>query len=365
MQITIRDPVTSRDLNGLQEKVRGDILNIRLTGNPRWRFMAEAELLSLLVTAGEVGSKVFLHLGSATAKHLPQSVERQMTETLPGILLGHFSNEVFGASERKLKLDVREAQLKKLTEDAGIVSSGHEAAAVAVDRFGAPRVATLFDAPNPTISGQEIEKILRSITGSTLPCFADLRYVIHFLSELVQNTRDHAMHDLTGKRIDGARFFTARRINLHPGRPLDWFETADEVISSYFRALRDKKIDVDGILELTVSDSGVGIAAKLSGDGSIYDSSIDRELSFSTKAFDRNVSSKSLLVPGRGQGLANVLTYVDRLRALLILRGGRLLLFADRLNGQQTPSSRNAFTMHERPFIRGTTVSVLVPWKAC
>jgi hypothetical protein len=357
MNITISNPMTSADLEQYLARVSGnDILNINLTGNPRWRFLAESSLLSLLMQAASLHSKVFVHLKSVQRGQFPDAVRRQLTETVPGLLLGRFTDDLFDAEGKPLKSMVRTAQNDALNSSRGIVNSGHEASAVAIDDFLAPSPARIF-APKTLDSTRQIEELVQKVVGHDPPRFAQARYVWHFVNELVQNTRDHALKSPDGRPISGARFLTVRRINASM-RAAEWYETADTPFVDYLRELNDDSAD---FVELTVADSGIGVPARLAGRLDVYKGSIAEEVELLARAFRNGESSKPASVAGRGLGFSNVLRAVKALSGMLSIRTGRLLKYK---HFASTATHNVPATVVERQLIRGTTVSILVPWRS-
>jgi hypothetical protein len=177
------------------------------------------------------------------------------------------------------------------------------------------------------------------------------------MNELVQNTRDHALAKLDGGAIGGARFLTVRRINANT-HDADWYEGADPAFVHYLRDLNDDSAD---LVELTVADSGIGVAARLAGRMDVYEGPIEDEKEHLARAFRSGVSSKPKSMSGRGEGFPNVLRAVKALGGMLAIRTGRLLKYK---HFASEATHNLPATIVERSLVRGTTVSILVPWRS-
>lgn len=206
--------------------------------------------------------------------------------------------------------------------------------------------------------------------------------------ELFKNTHDHARITCDGKIISDSvrglysRFYPIEKLKTSiPNKnrpPLNQAEhyvdllTQPKSSSSFIKSNRD----LTGFLELSIFDSGPGLASKWLGRDVTYDSPQD-QLNAVMECFGKGRSSLSSSL--RGFGLWKVLEELKQLKGMIRVRTNRVHAmrqyamlegqFRDiQLDGSSTPQVvmldwRRGQTqkMSEYPAVDGTLISVLLP----
>jgi len=148
------------------------------------------------------------------------------------------------------------------------------------------------------------------------------------LHELFRNTEEHGrVNDYGDVPTKSVRGFHARRHSITP-KTLPELAAEARPFSDYFSRLRPARAgnrDIQ-LIELSVFDTGPGMAASLSGKPL---ASIDRdeEVVLVQRCFGKNVSRKS--ISSAGLGLPTVIDLLRERNGFLRLRTGRLSLFSD------------------------------------
>lgn len=148
------------------------------------------------------------------------------------------------------------------------------------------------------------------------------------LHELFRNTEEHGRATDSGNvPAKSVRGFHARRHAITP-TSLPTLAADAKPFSDYFSRLRPARLGSRDIqlIELSVFDTGPGMAASLSGRPL---ESIDRdeERMLVRRCFGKNVSRKS--ISSAGLGLPTVIDLLRERNGFLRLRTGRLSLFSD------------------------------------
>ena len=201
-----------------------------------------------------------------------------------------------------------------------------------MDRIGAPRVAS-----------------------------RDIQRAAHFTFEVIQNTRDHGAQNLFRESIEGVRLVTVR---LVPLRKVATRQALIDPVQAYSARLLSSDVLLPdrprSVLEITVGDCGIGIAARLMRTMEVYRDHIDQERSTLMRALVLRATSKAQTQSGAGYGLFSAMLATHDLRGMVLVRTGRLLVYRDFLE-QSLPDDLAAWVAHEAPFVAGTSVSLLFP----
>ena len=202
-----------------------------------------------------------------------------------------------------------------------------------------------------------------------------------FAFEATENTWDHGRVDFSGRPIRSIRFVRLRRIDIG-SHGFDFKTLApgfEESFSNYLQALcaandlRARWSPAGGrLIEVTVADGGVGIAARMAGGLGVFDTSTTREARHLLDALLPSGTTKSPREPGRGQGFRKMLEACYRLSGLTIVRTGRLS--ASRtyrcVDGSKEAvvfgtTSSNAYVPRvdhsTLPLLAGTSISLIFP----
>ena len=232
---------------------------------------------------------------------------------------------------------IPELQRQTLTRRRYLFGWGDELALVApteANPTGFPRQAALV---REAAFNNRLEDLLQplgvSIKGvrtGTVHWFNELKT---FAFEASENTWDHGRLDFDTRPIRSIRFVRLRRIDIG-GRGFDITEVApgfEESFGDYLNSLAaahdlPSRWDREGgrLVEVTVADGGVGIAAKMAGGFDVFEGSLEDETRYLLDALLPDGTSKSPSEPGRGQGLGKMLQACSRLSGLTIVRTGRL-----------------------------------------
>lgn len=204
--------------------------------------------------------------------------------------------------------------------------------------------------------------------------------------ELFKNTHDHARHSEDGKIIGDsirglyARFYPIEKLKSSISKRSDEsLNQAEKYVQLLMRAPKQeqiKKRDLSGFLEISIFDSGPGLAAKWLG-GDISGHSPQEQLAAVMECFGKGRSSLS--TSSRGFGLWKVLEELKHLKGMIRVRTNRVHalrqyamleeLFRDQhKDGYSSPQVvmldwRRGLTqrLSEYPVVEGTLISVLLP----
>jgi len=292
----------------------------------------------------------------------------QLRQSLTAHVLLRFAQRVKDAQGDDRSEEISAVQTAALRQMGGELWRGDERCVVVDDRFGAPPPPRLFrerEDPEGEDVGYVGRRVRSVIRRMGLPLIADAESVVEFVREAVENTTDHAIRDLEKRRVSGLRFFQARRIGLAQHHPEGLAATTTgSVVAEYLERWRSlappEERRSSYLVEMTIADCGLGIAAQLYRDENIYTNSSAAELEVLLRATRRDESSKSASVAGRGQGLSKMREAAAELHGIVVVRSGRFELAAD--TSEATPPGQDGWHVAEQPFLRGTSVSLLLPW---
>jgi hypothetical protein len=277
-------------------------------------------------------------------------------------------------------------QRKELAERRNLYGWGDEVAlAVAVDSetTGTPR--------RPPVDREatfhyRLRELLAPIGGKRASASTSVlrwfRHLQSFAFEASENTWDHGRIGFDGRPIRSVRFVKLRRI--HVGRQGFDLHGAvpgfEEAFGRYIEALRaardlgDVGWDRSGgtLIEVTIADGGVGIAARMAGGLDVYEAQLAEETRHVLNALLPDKTTKPAGEVGRGQGFRKMLRACHQLSGLTIIRTGRLRLsrtyrqldglnedvdFNDARSRAYVPDSNEM----PLPLLAGTSVSLIFP----
>lgn len=322
---------------------------------------ADARLLSFLDRQRIAGAPTSSTMAYLLSRH-PEAAHgwRQVIETVTLQLLGHYADRTLDFDGVDVTETVEQAQRQHLGRH-GVVTVGGGQTAV-IDRndvLGAGQSKTLFAAPSTEQLQLELREFAgRRGTGTKSPVTPRL---LTYLAEAIENVREHAVVSMGGSP-NGLCLLQMKRINADQ-LPLIEKQLGDtSPFRGYLagtRAHLGRRLT--GLLELTVADTGAGIARTLIPD--LRDDA-DAELDALLRAFTPGVTRKTTW--GSGLGLSNMLEDLHAEHGALQVRTGRYSLFRSSLtpDGREAadePSSRRYWTVSLLPHAPGTGVTLLVP----
>lgn len=305
--------------------------------------------------------------------------ERRLANSVAGLTIGqlcYFDKE---------HSHIPELQRRTLVRRRYLFGRGDELALVA------PTEPTPTGVPRPPVLQREaafnnrltnllaplgISKV-QSPLGSR-PWFDELRT---FAFEATENTWDHGRLDFETRPIPSIRFVRLRRIDIG-NKGFDIADIApgfEEVFGRFLeslaaaRDLSDRWSRSGGrMVEVTVADGGVGIAARMAGSFNVFDEPLENEVRYLLAALLPGGTTKTAREPGRGQGFRKMLRACFRLSGLTIVRTGRLRISRtyrqpdgtnELVNFNDTSSEAYVPTVNESPLpvLAGTAVSLIFP----
>ena len=202
-----------------------------------------------------------------------------------------------------------------------------------------------------------------------------------FAFEASENTWEHGRLDFDTHPIRSLRFVRFRRIDIG-GTGFDIEDAApgfEQPFRGYIESLNaadDLSIvwDRDGgrLIEVTIADGGVGIAARMTGGFDVFDRPLKAETEYFLGALLPGGSTKSASAPGRGQGFRKMLRACFHISGLIIVRTGRLrALRTYRRNDGSNETVDFASSQSDTyvpeinrsplPLLAGTSVSLIFP----
>ena len=202
-----------------------------------------------------------------------------------------------------------------------------------------------------------------------------------FSFEAVENTGDHGRLDFDNNPIRSIRFAKLRRIGpgAHGFDSHSQTTECETPYQTYLRSLLEAKdlsprwtLRSGRLLELTVADGGVGMAARMARGFHVFEAPFEKEIAYVLQALLPNATTKSHSQAGRGQGLSKMLQACYNLSGLLILRTGRLRASRTfrKIDGSKEvvdfkdeKSSAYSLNVEKSPLslVAGTSISLVFP----
>ena len=218
-------------------------------------------------------------------------------------------------------------------------SRGPQIEVICADHLGRSHPVTLYDAVTDGKPEPKPESGLGDLAGLIVRTTMHAEYergeTAHLIQplagtlyELFRNTHEHARHDLVGNFIKRSlRTVQARRHSITP-QALARIAEDTPAIEAYCRRIQPRRGRKQlQLLELSVFDSGPGLAARWLGRNIGVDERGAVELDAVMNCFAKGASTKPR--PGAGMGLPNLIGIARKSNGFLRLRTGTQSLCAD------------------------------------
>jgi hypothetical protein len=286
---------------------------------------------------------------------------RTFSESGTGFLLCQSASSFLDRDNRDCLAECRSWQRSFLRDHNGLLSVPHGFVLPVADNVvSPPAVSGLLKLESLPAFRENFSYLLASHFGESFLRMRGLDWVARYAFEILQNTRDHATTNIDGKPVRGSRFLLVRRVGLD-GEGFDAL-TAVPVIADYIKILQEIFAGrVQELVEVTISDSGVGIPARIAGTTEIYDKE-DRE--GQRKWFELALSESGTSkrgIKGAGLGLPTAMRAVADTRGLVVFRTGHLNLYRHYFSGAPFPDKTLQVFKSSAPFSSGTSVTLLLP----
>lgn len=335
----------------------GGALVIDIGAVERFELLAETRLLGVLAGARRRGLDVRLEHSRPIDldRGEPERLVKLFRDTLAGVILAQLAHQVVDGTGGERGPQIRALQAETAVRRDGAFGFGLEWAIPMVDLFGGPPPGSLVRRGDTSF-----EALFRDrVSGFNLGDLVDLQLadLSSFAYETFDNTRMHGVWSVDRRPLEGIRYIAMRVLRV---RRDGLRAVADRImyapLSTYLADLADAHSGVPElpVVELTVADSGVGIAATMAGSEDIYAEPFEREAERFSAAFEKGRTSRR--ASGVGQGLPKVLRAAESVDALLAVRSGRAHHHRNFLAGGEPQTEESAL-------IAGTSVSLIFPWQ--
>lgn len=310
----------------------------------------------------------------------------RLVDTLPGLAGVLMASDVVALDGARSVLKTCYALAKKRVEamdgrELAKTAKGAGISLVCADETTKAALRPFYnqsDNSNAQLRGeQEFIELAHDLLASTHPDVRqsltddDAESIGVMLRELFSNTHFHAIGDASGRRYrKSIRGLHASYFNMDTTlaeKIAGNFKPAESYFYRLSKTLPAR--EKFRIFELSIFDSGPGLAAKIARQEIPTEESIQTEYELVTKCFMRNVSTRN--APGGGIGLARMMQRLKATKGFLRLRTGRLSLYqefsaattADLLNidCKLRDASDENKNLTALPHASGTLVTLLIP----
>ena len=304
--------------------------------------------------------------------------ERGLAGTVAGMVIGKLCK--FGAEYQ----DIPTRQREVLVERSYLYGSGSESVLFAPPdprRTEDPRKSA---AHRVAFLDNRVDDLLKPLgvnSGEDLAGNGSLTQLKTFAFDALENAWDHGRLDFSNKAIRALRFVRFRSVDLGEkgidvAQVIPGFETCFESYLEALAAAPDLGFrwnpDSGRLAEITITDGGVGVAARMAGNFDVFEGSLEVERANVRNALLPNGTSKSYISPGAGQGFRKMFRACSRLSGLVIIRTGRLkcsrtYLRTDgsraKYNFTKAPPSAYEPQINSTPLplLAGTSISLIFP----
>lgn len=250
-----------------------------------------------------------------------------------------------------------------LVPSARLASSGGRFSAIAIEGPSRTPLPELFGylQPESAVSfRQELNDLISA--HCHVPRLSSIGAVANFVRETLENAAQHGTTLFRSRPHESVRYLYVRNHHVDPQKSELLSANKGAAIDSYIRGFSEIYGHRTPLLEISVVDDGLGIAAQmLNGDMSIYVGSIEEKADVVRHALTREGTSRT--DPDAGAGLDTALQGCKELKGLFTIRTGRCFFSRDFLQDQNSlVSVVNRRSDRELALLGGTSVSVLFPW---
>jgi hypothetical protein len=313
---------------------------------------AEARILSWLDALRSDGHVVDARLryvladSSMASQGWGEVIERPLVH-----LLAQYSRRVLDEAKEDVTSVVRSEQARHRGYAGLVTRTGGQTTILDFNsRLATGLSRTLFAEQSPL----RIQAMLRSYARGR-GSLAVGSEIVSYIAEAIENVRDHALRS-ADRSTRGLCLFVLKRTNFGQFPGLRAELPTDSPLRGYLDALEVRPgRNVDGLVEITIADSGPGVAFSLLGRP---DLSIDDERDALLRAFQPGVSRKHR--PGRGHGLTQMLAAVSNVGGIISVRSGRWSLHRDFTRRGAQPAMPD-WVVVQRPFAVGTAITIVFP----
>ena len=182
------------------------------------------------------------------------------------------------------------------------------------------------------------------------------------VSELYDNTHNHSRHDIDGSILsENFRAIIIDSSEMNPSRLIELCNCGIKGMLGVYTdwagwmAVHEKNIP---ILNITVVDSGPGFARRWTSK-SINELTLEDEIEAIEACFTKNRTTSSN--HASGSGLAHVMRDIQKLKGLLTLRTGRILVSKSFHNGEGSIKVLKNDMVPRDSFVEGVSFNISVP----
>jgi hypothetical protein len=264
-------------------------------------------------------------------------------------LLAQYAAAIVDADGNDVAASVLTAQQRQRGSSGRVTSTGGQTAILdQSSMLASGESRTMFALKSPLEIQSAIEDF--ALKRGSVSIRAD---IVTYIAEAIENVRDHSLLGPDGES-SGMCLFVLRRTNPNQLPALLRMLPASSPLRAYLeRARIEFGSRLSSFIELTIADSGPGIAFTLSGESKLDETA---EHNWLLKAFEDGVSRKSS--PGRGGGLTAMLQAVAAAQGAIQVRSGRWSIYRefDNLKGHD-----DEWRAVSSPYAVGTAITVLFP----
>ncbi|MBW3526149.1 hypothetical protein KO533_06130 [Shewanella sp. NKUCC05_KAH] len=207
-------------------------------------------------------------------------------------------------------------------------------------------------------------------TTQTTVCEEHIKDLGQILYELIENTEQHAKHEInTGRTNKSVRGLVIEYKLISKEQESASIGGTNSAITQYLEGIRSFNRTVH-ILEISIFDSGEGIFKSLSSENK-FDISIEDEVKVVENSFSKGTTSKADS-QGYGRGLFNVRSILNKQKGFISLRTGRIGVYHDFNLHPVIESEKESLSLydevsklnknyHKQASVEGLACSILVP----
>lgn len=354
----------------LARDTSGVPVEVTLHDMKRLRVSASARLLGFLAWIRGSGRATILRIHTGQpGPGLPEDSRywKFFSNELAGIILSTYAFEIRKQDDSDVRPDLLDMQKKVHRDLSGEIKSGSGIAAFIRDEMpliGPPSLLRPMVDDNedddPFLQfRQSLGEVTRSINLEEIGT-EHFNELATFVWEVFRNTEVHGSLG-GGPPVTGIRFFELRRFNLSDLSDVELASPEDTSLFEYLAHVREQG-KARSVVELTIADSGPGIAATMAGTMAVYLQSFAAEIILTERAFTREGTSRGRTDPDAGGGLVDALDACRKLDGFLSVRTGRTQLHRHYSPGAPAGDLLTFREDRHLPWVRGTSVSLLVPW---